>query len=265
MMNIKKVLVSASVAILAATAMSFSAVSAEGLPSKAYLCGTIGATNIWQPEGATAGSKVADVNGDAQYEVEWAVTDGGTSKVEFLAVSIPDLTTEKYPNLKVTLDKVFVDGIELANYKASANAINMSYKEEDLNETRIYLHDSIKGANIADLPAATTITKSLKVQFTVSGTGVTGTSNVTAGNNGANGATTTAPVTTSNNGSSTTVTTTIAVNNMLGGGATTTAAVLGNSVQTNSATTGDTGAAIAVAGLVLTSGIAATAVMLRKK
>lgn len=309
-MRFKKILASmAAAAVVVASAMSLSiGVSAEGFPSKAYLCGQLGATAVWKPEEVTAGSTVADVNGDAQYEVEWVVSDGGTGTLEFLIVSIPDVTTDQYPDMQVTLDKVIIDGVEQTGYTVSPNAINMAYYENS-GSTRIYLHNSWVDPKISDLPAATTITQSIKVLFTISGTGMTGTSNVTSTDSNAGGDTTatdatggdttptdatggattatdansgnnttntngagTATTNASNNSSNSTTTTVAAGNSSSnnnsasnnntssGGGA-----VLGNSTQTNSATTGDAGVAIAVAGMVLTSGIAATAVMMRKK
>lgn len=88
-------------------------VFAEGLPSTAYLCGSIGATSVWEAGDATSGSTVANVDGDAQYQVEWIVTDGGTSTMEFLVIQIPGLTVHQYENMKINIDSVYVDGKSL--------------------------------------------------------------------------------------------------------------------------------------------------------
>ena len=57
----------------------------------ATIIGNIGATGVWGADEITEGSKTANIDGDAQYEVVWNVTDGGTDTLEFLAVQIPGL------------------------------------------------------------------------------------------------------------------------------------------------------------------------------
>ena len=152
----------------------------DGTIGTAALVGAIGATQVWNTEKnpLTDGSKAANVNGDAQYEVVWNVTDGGTDTVEFLAVQIPGLSTDKYADLAVKVDGVYVDGKEYEGYTTSADAINLAYTEGGPACTRIYLIDGWAGTGVADIAADTAITSSLKVVFTVSGTGIEGTSNV---------------------------------------------------------------------------------------
>ena len=125
----------------------------------------------------TEGSKTANIDGDAQYEVVWNVTDGGTDTLEFLAVQIPGLSNDKYENLAVKVDGVYIDGKAVENYETSAAAIDLNYVEGTA-ATRIYLIDQWAGTGVEDLAADTAITQSLKVVFTVSGTGKDGTSNV---------------------------------------------------------------------------------------
>lgn len=149
----------------------------EGTLGTASIVGAIGATQVWGADEVTEGSKTANIDGDAQYEVVWNVTDGGTDTIEFLAVEIPGLTSEKYADLAVKVDGVYVDGSEVAGYTTSADAINLNYIQ-DAACTRIYLIDGWAGTGVADLAADTAITSSLKVVFTVSGTGIEGTSNV---------------------------------------------------------------------------------------
>lgn len=248
-MKLKKIFATASACVLAAlSAVSMTAVvSAEGLPSKAFICGEIGETKVWSADDAATGSTVADVNGDAQYQVEWVVTDSGAEKIEFLAVSIPDLSTKQYANMKVTVDGVYVDDTQISDYKTSATAIDMDFVESGKAGTRIYLHDEWAGTGITDIPAETAIKKSIKVLFTISGTGITGTSNVTDAVNPTDATDATDATTTSETTASSTP----------GAANTTRSMVLGNSTNIKSSTTGDAGVAgIAVAGLVVTAGAA---------
>lgn len=273
-MKFKKIF--AAVAACAVVSLSAFALSVttivnaeEGFPTQAYLSGQIGGTNVWEPNEATAGSTIADVNGDAQYEVEWKVTDGGTDQLQFLMVWIPNVTTDQFPNMSVKIDAVYIDGNQVSNYTTSANAVNMAYYEQGKDTgTRLYLIDTWTGSGIEDIAKTTAVTQSVKVLFTISGTGITGTSNVTNNSSGGNNTTPTqAPSennnqpTQANNGNNQT---TQAQNNNTSGG-TSGGAVLGNSTQTTSASTGDAGVAAAVAGLVITTGIGITAVALRRK
>lgn len=70
-----------------------------------------------------------------------------------------------------------IDGKAVENYETSAAAIDLNYVEGTA-ATRIYLIDQWAGTGVEDLAADTAITQSLKVVFTVSGTGKDGTSNV---------------------------------------------------------------------------------------
>ena len=77
-MNFKKILsVVSACAVTAAAAMGIS-VFAEGLPSTAYLCGSIGATSVWEAGDATSGSTVANVDGDAQYRNKYNGVSGNS-------------------------------------------------------------------------------------------------------------------------------------------------------------------------------------------
>lgn len=168
--------------ISACSVMLLSALSvnaAEGLPTKAYISGEIGSSAVWDAENTTIGSTVAEINGDAQYEVEWKVgADGGTNQLTFLALSIPNITSDKYSDINVNVTAVYIDGVNV-NYKMSPNAINTAYYEAGRDpETRVYLYDELKGTNVADLPKLTTIKDSIKVIFTLTGTGQYGTSNI---------------------------------------------------------------------------------------
>lgn len=154
---------------------------AAGTIGTAALIGQIGAEQVWGADEITAGSTVADINGDAKYMVEWVCGEGGgTEGIEFLVVQIPNLTSDTYPDLAVTIDEVYVDGAPVAGYKTSAGGVNLAYYE-GAGCTRLNLIDKWSGANVEDLAGDTTITQSVKVVFTVSGTGAEGTSNVPAG------------------------------------------------------------------------------------
>lgn len=107
-----------------------------GTIGTATIIGNIGATGVWGADEITEGSKTANIDGDAQYEV-----------------------------------------VAVENYETSAAAIDLNYVEGTV-ATRIYLIDQWAGTGVEDLAADTAITQSLKVVFTVSGTGKDGTSNV---------------------------------------------------------------------------------------
>ncbi len=234
-MKIKNILTAIAACSAMIFASAFTVTAETGLPTKAFICGEIGTSSVWAAENATIGSTVPDINGDAQYEAEWKVAgDGGTTELNFLALSIPNVTSDNYPDVNVNVTEIYIDGIQVPNYKMSSNAINRAYYEAGRDpETRVYFFDGLKGTNVADLPKMTTIKESIKVVFTVSGTGQYGTSNreeniITTTATDASGSTT---VTTE-----TTVTTTYVASSVTGEGSKL--------------------AAIAAAGLVVTAGAA---------
>lgn len=229
----------------------FSVNAAEGLPTKAYICGDIGAVSVGSADEATEGSVVAEVNGDAQYEAEWKISDIGTNSLTFLALSIPNITSDSYSDIDVKITAVYIDGVK-TNYTMSANALNTAYYEAGKNpETRVYIYDEVKGTNVADLPKLTTIQDSIKVVFTVTGTGVTGVSNIKENIIETQATTDT---------QSTTTTTSYQGGRVEGN-------AFGKSSPVNSSTTGDAGiAAAAIAGLAVTAGAAILSkVKLKKK
>lgn len=181
-MKIKKLIT----ALTACSALVFSSAAAitvnaePSLPTKAFICGEIGTSSVWTADSATIGSTVPDISGDAQYMAEWKVAgDGGATELNFLALSIPNLTSDNYPDLNVNVTAIYIDGVAVPNYKMSANALNTAYYEAGRDpETRVYFYDGLKGTNVADLPKLTTIKDSIRVIFTVSGTGQYGASNI---------------------------------------------------------------------------------------
>lgn len=193
-MTIKKVfsIVAAAATLTAASAsmVSLSADAETGNPvlGKASFIGMIGAESCWSADEVNALSTAADVNGDAQYEVVWNVSEtGGTDTIQFLAVSISPVDgvdnfgTSTFPNLTVTIDEVWIDNVKIENYTVSDAAITTSYFDEsEIGTTRMYLRDEWAGTGVEDLAGNTVISDNIRVKFTVAGLGVEGDSNVTA-------------------------------------------------------------------------------------
>lgn len=171
-MNLKKFIAAMSAcAAVSAAAMSVNVNAAE-LSAYAYLCGDMGTAEVRELSDIPAGSKTAMINGDGQYEVEWKVAAGTVNNIECLYVNIPDISTAKYSGLKISVDSVYIDGNQL-NYITSPNAINMAYTAIGQDpSTRIYLYDGWDNTGVADVPLNTSVTDSVRVVFTVTGTGV---------------------------------------------------------------------------------------------
>ena len=172
------------------------------------------------------------------------------------SAGVKNFTTDTYPDLKVTLDEVYVDGQKL-NYSVSDKAINTAYYEKGSGVTRIYLHDNWSGTNLTDMPDMT-IANSIKAVFTISGTGQTGTSNVSdnatsADNTTPTDGTTTAPDTEKKSDETTTAT----------AGETTTTAAGGNNATTSQ--TGDFGIAAVALGAVATAALGVGAYTITRK
>ncbi|MDE6103107.1 MAG: hypothetical protein K2F60_01115 [Oscillospiraceae bacterium] len=180
-MNLKKFFAAMSacaVATISAAAMSVS-VNAVGFPATAYLCGDMGTTEVRELSDIPGGSITASISGDAQYEVEWKVAEGTVNNIECLFVNIPEVSTSQYSGMKISVDAVYIDGNQIS-YITSPNAVNMAYTAIGQDPgTRIYLYDGWDNTGVADVALNTSVTDSVKVQFTVSGTGLVGTSNVT--------------------------------------------------------------------------------------
>lgn len=215
--------------------------AAEGLPTKAFIRGEIGAVKVDSIDEATPDSIIPEINGDAQYEAEWKISDVGTNSLTFLVLSIPNVTSDSYSDIDVKVTAVYIDGVK-TNYTMSPNALDTAYYEGGKDpEARVYLYDEVKGTNVADLPKLTTITSSIKVVFTVTGTGVTGTSNIQE-----------LPTETqaTSETQETSATTTYQGGRSEGN-------AFGSSSPVKSSTTGDAGVAVAaIAGLVVTAGVA---------
>ena len=272
-MKMNKILAAMAATAISATsfaAMSISSASAADALGVAYIGGGLGAEQRWNAaDQEAAGSTVATVDGNAQYEVTWKVPEnGGTDTVQFLAVMIKpadgvdNFNIDTFPNLSLSVDEVWIDGTKL-DYTASADAINTNYYENGEGYSRIYLTNDWVEPKIYDLPMATNITQEVKVVFTVSGLDTDGTSNVTKNEPSTTTTAADSTVTTTTAASGDDKTTTTAAKG--GDKKTTTAAPKGGDKTTTtaaksgnvaSAGTGDLGVGAAVAAIAV-AGVAA--------
>ncbi len=145
--------------------------------ANAFMFGMIGNDTCWAIDEVNDNSTAAYVTGDGQYTVEWVLEGGGTDTLQFLAVCIAPTETSQsftstfYPDLFVTVNQVWIDGVLYEDYQTSDNAITYNYYESSQGVTRIYLHDQWSGTGVADIPANTSIYQSVKVVFTIGGLG----------------------------------------------------------------------------------------------
>ena len=277
-MKMNKILAAMAATAISATAfaaMSISSASAADALGTAYMIGMIGSEQRWDAAAQeAAGSTLATVDGNAQYEVTWKVPEGGgTDTVQFLAVCIypadgvDNFATATFPNLTATIDEVWIDGVKI-DYTCSSTSVDTNYFEGQPGVTRLYLRDEWTGqAGHEDLAQKTDITSEVKVRFTVGGLDVDGTSNVTTDTEdtteGSTDSTTTTTTAGSSDDSSTTTTTAAS-----GDSSTTTTTAKDSSKKDSktttkaadgtvaSASTGDLGAGAAVTALAV-AGVAA--------
>lgn len=257
-MNMKKIFAAMAATAISATsfaAMSLTANAADQI-GQATLMGQFGTESSWDFAGTK--TSVANVDGDAQYECTWTVSEATSTGASNFFVTVviepagasDNFTTATFPDLAVTLDEVWVDGTQLTGYDAS-NAIDMNYYEGDkAGVTRIYLRGDWASNSTQILANDLTVESEIKVLFTVSGTGQEGTSNVVKEE----------PTTEATE--ATDATTTAAGNND-NKSTTTTTAKKANGGKTESSTkTGDAGVGIAVAAIAVAG---AAAFVARKK
>ncbi len=146
----------------------------NGQYGNAYFIGAVGGDQSWSADDFSAYNAPVAINGNGTYELQWDLQAGGTDTVQFLAAvieptDVDNFTTDTFENLTVTLDEVWIDGVQLTDYTVSDAAVNTAYYEGATGVTRIYLHDEWAGTGVADLPSATTIAQSVKIVFTVDG------------------------------------------------------------------------------------------------
>lgn len=183
MRNMIAVLSALTVSAMGLSAMTFSASAADEV-AQAYLAGSFGTESNWSA-GENAGVSVASVDGDAQYECTWELAEATeTGNSFFITVvieptGVDNFTTDTYPDLAVTLDEVWVDGVEYTDYDASAAVDTAYYEGGKAGVTRVYIRGDWANNSTKIIADDTTIESDIKVLFTVSGTGVEGTSNVT--------------------------------------------------------------------------------------
>ena len=192
-MKMKKMLSAfIAAATLSTVASSFSFASAEApeVVAIAGLRGQAGTYNYWGENDNSGDITVKDANidGNAQYEVIWDITGDGTGSIEFLIIEIKEtealgtaFTADTYPDLSLTVDEVYIDGI-LYEFEQNDAAVNLKYYESETKRgTRAYLTDTwnVNNGNTFGLAPDQPITSQVKVVFTIDGLYNEGTSNVT--------------------------------------------------------------------------------------
>lgn len=171
-MNIKKFLTAFCCCLM--TISPLSANAAGKTCGKAYLIGEIGSQSNW-----SASDNSIKIDGDAKYEYTWNTS----GDIEYLALCIsPDggysnFNIITFPKLSVEINEVWVDDKKIDSYKMNPNAADLNYFSDGKGITRIYLKNGTTPADINDISEDDSIEKSVRVVFTVSGTGADGTSN----------------------------------------------------------------------------------------
>ena len=166
--------------------INFIAISGTDLISelgKAYFIGVVGTEQNWKA-GDNPNVNVVSINGDAQYECTWNVSEAiSTGDSWFLAVlisptGVEKFSTDEFPELTATIDRVWVDGVELTDFSTDG-AIDTAWGYDiKKGYTRLYLHDNWAGTN-TNIIKDCDINEQVKVWFTIAGTGYKGTSNTT--------------------------------------------------------------------------------------
>ncbi len=263
-MKIKKIIACMGACTVAAfSSILPSAFVSAAETGKAVIVGQAGENKIFDnsenpvPEDAVC----AEINGDAQYYVSTVMKPSKT--VEFLAVKIYNLTEKTFPKYEIKVDSIKIDGNEVNGAVAGA-VIEKDYKENGSEMTRIVLTDTWSDTKVQAVPENTEIGETVEVLFTVSGTGVEGTSNVPQPTEATEP--TTEPTEASTESSSESVTTLQTTRDMDSAlynylrGRQTTSPANGNRTSgggnVNSTNTGDKGIAIAVAGLAVAAAVA---------
>lgn len=174
-MNIKKFLGAFICCIISVSAIP---VNAEAADKKAYgnacLIGEIGSESNW----GTAEDSIK-IDGDAKYEYTW----NAKGDIDYLALSITpaektyNFNSITFPNLDISIDEIWIDGNKFDDYEMNPNSVDLNYFENGAGISRIYLMNGNTPASINDLGDNKSISKSIRVVFTVSGLGEDGNSN----------------------------------------------------------------------------------------
>lgn len=166
--------------------------SGDEVLAYAYLGGSVGPYRYFGPNEknynydiAALDVKVAEINGDAQYETCWNLGEGALS-IDYLALavvkgendSVP--TRDNYPDLRIVVDEVYIDG-EACEFENSEDAYDYNYLEaDDGGGSRAFLATNwgINDDNDLGIPHRTEVLHQILVRFTISGLGCEGTSNI---------------------------------------------------------------------------------------
>jgi hypothetical protein len=169
----------------------------DSLVAQAQLVGDFGQYSYWgtnsKKNKGNVTAKNADIDGNGQYEAVLNLDDDGINSIQFLILQIKgantnddnaNFTGDMYPDLKVTVDNIYVDGYEY-DFTDAASAYQLSWYEGS-GHVRVFLNNgynvTYNDASVADLglvSPAEGIQKQIKVVFTISGLYSDGTSNVT--------------------------------------------------------------------------------------
>lgn len=186
MKNLKKVaaVLAAAMSLNAIAVTSAFAASADDTSAtvigSASLKGQMGSYNYWGDADHSDDivSTPAEITSDGgQYTASWSITGDGTGSIEFLILEFDAnseyfITTDTYPDMKVTVDSVKVDGTDIG-YKMTDGVIDAAHYENDKGSTRVYLTDTwgfspLGKNNVNDIAKDTTVLQSIEVTFTIS-------------------------------------------------------------------------------------------------
>lgn len=186
MKNLKKVaaVLAAAMSLNAIAVTSAFAASADDTSAtvigSASLKGQMGSYNYWGDADHSDDivSTPAEITSDGgQYTASWSITGDGTGSIEFLILEFDAnseyfITTDTYPDMKITVDSVKVDGTDIG-YKMTDGVIDAAHYENDKGSTRVYLTDTwsvspLGKNNVNDIAKDTTVLQSIEVTFTIS-------------------------------------------------------------------------------------------------
>lgn len=249
MKNMIAVMAATAVAATGFAAMSLSAGAADTVYGIASLNGQMGTYQKWDQEGS------AQITGDGQYEATWDITGDGTGTIEFLILEIKgsdetnedlkNFTKDQYVDLGITIDEIAIDGT-VYTYTDNEAAYKLSHYEGN-GRVRVYLTETWGNVNAGeDLGVQSAVTQQIKVKFTVSGMPAAE-APTEAETPAPTEAETQAPA------GETTAAATTAAGSTTAAATTTAKATAGT---TTNAATGDTGIAVALAGLTVAGAVA---------
>lgn len=160
--------------------------------ARGYLMGVVGWDQQWEAdEAAGYGSVVANIRGDGQYEATFNLNqskaNGSTDNyISFLALVIEGyengkssvFTSDIYPNVSVSVDKIYIDGTEY-EFIDNSGAYVLGYYEGNGGDVRVFIHDEWAMSANGDLGVVSTVDSEIKVVFTLSGIGDSSTETTT--------------------------------------------------------------------------------------